>query len=455
MSQLGLTKITKPAYEFPRWDIPSNVNLESIASMLETLLTGYRYISGLEATNSSGLNLSVSAGVVQKDNTEVSIVADSFVLSDNATTFIYLDSANLLTSGNTLSITDIFPLYCITTLNGVVSFIGDLRNKIVQQQNKNLIDNPSFQVCQRGETTTFNEEYSADRWFADFVEDLVAHRDYSFATFFDFTSNYKGLIGKFSCVSNANRFFLNHKIEASALQNLFGKKVTLSFYMGWSGIITGAKTALRIYTPTVKDLYTSLTTAIPEFTLVNLDIANSDLERYTCTFEVTEEMVNKGVCFSFHTYNESANLSLTTTEIHFAAFKLEEGSFATEFIPNSFQADLERCKRFYQKIYVRHFSGELYTPNCDFRTTDRSLETTMRSTPSMEGTAATSAILWDGYSTAGTSSSSPLSFYPVPINTNIFSIYATSIDASSYFSGSPLVSIGVNFMSYVTATSDL
>lgn len=128
IEHLGKTAIRRGDYQEPRWDLFLSENHEAIAAMLETLVTGYRWVSGFTLTETGGLGFDIVDGIINKSGVDTPITGGSFTVQDGTTQYVYVNSGDAIQVGNTFDTTGIFPLYMIQASGGAITSIGDMRN---------------------------------------------------------------------------------------------------------------------------------------------------------------------------------------------------------------------------------------------------------------------------------------------------------------------------------------
>lgn len=131
IEQLGLTKTRKPDYQEPRWDIPLNENWEIVAALIETLISGSRWVSGLTYTQGIGLNFTLDDGVINRNLADEDITGGAYQAQNGTTVYVYVNNAGTVVVGNTFDGANILPLWVIQASGGAIVSAGDLRHKLV------------------------------------------------------------------------------------------------------------------------------------------------------------------------------------------------------------------------------------------------------------------------------------------------------------------------------------
>lgn len=131
ITHLGVTKTRKPDYQEGRWDIPLNENWELMGTVLETLVTGNRVVSGFALTEDGGLNFTIAAGVIHRGGAEENILGGSFLAQNGTTVYVFVDNVGNIVVGNTYSVSNPVPLFIIQASGSQIVSVGDLRHKQV------------------------------------------------------------------------------------------------------------------------------------------------------------------------------------------------------------------------------------------------------------------------------------------------------------------------------------
>lgn len=351
MAQLGLSKITKPDYEDGRWDIPVNQNWETIAAMCETLITGYRYIDGLSATN-TGLSVTVAEGVIEKNSLEKTVSSSTFSIADDAVTFVYADSNNAIATGATLSESDILPLYVVSAVSGSITYIGDLRHKANTCPGKNLLINGGFNVWQRGYTQTNSEYGSDDRWYNGHLGSTKVHSIGTFdpgQTVVPGNPKYYSSTVVTSITGAGNYVTKEQRIDG--VDTLSGCTCTLSFY-------AKADSDKNIAIDFEQYFGSSGSTAISGIGAHKIAVT-STMQKYSITVVCLPSIYLKTIsddnCLNvrfwfdagsdFDAYTDTLGQQSGTFDI--AEVKLENGSISTNTENEAYAETLAKCQTFY------------------------------------------------------------------------------------------------------------
>lgn len=81
--------------------------------------------------NFSGLTFAVKAGLYTSGDTSTEIAADTVVLTDDATNYVWLDSTNAIAGGTSIDSDAKAILFEVTTASGVITAVEDLRGVIL------------------------------------------------------------------------------------------------------------------------------------------------------------------------------------------------------------------------------------------------------------------------------------------------------------------------------------
>ena len=159
---------------------------------------------------------------------------------------------------------------------------------------------------------------------------------------------------------NGNGYF-GQRIERDNMHNLLAtNSITVSGYLRRENNI-GSSVSVNILCPTAKDNYSSYTTHGGVFNTMTISgngttgTSSVGLTTagtwyfFTATKTSFSSLTNIGN--GLHIYFAFSGASSTSDKLQFTQMKLEAGTSATDFIPNTFEEDLNECKRYYQKSF--------------------------------------------------------------------------------------------------------
>ena len=134
--------------------------------------------------------------------------------------------------------------------------------------------------------------------------------------------------------------------------------------------------------------------------------------------------------------------SIPTTQVmDIWAVKPEIGEVDTPYQARPIAEELALCQRYYQKSYVELFSGVIYAPNGDTRSTPIALPVTMRTVPAAFGANSNSSMLWTGENSTGVNQPT-VNYYPFKTTVSSYHIGISYDLASAPFQGSTVVAFG-------------
>ncbi len=233
--------------------------------------------------------------------------------------------------------------------------------------NKNYFRNPNMAIAQRNPGST--GIYTGGIWKVLVIDGWLGHFDSSPSGAlhgqFDGGPNSKNT--KIAEVRGPNSggngsFYFGQRIERDNMQALLGtNSITISGYIKRSGSIN-ATVSCNIICPTAKDNYASYTTHGAVFTSATMSgngtvVGTSTLSLtsadtwYFFTITKTSFSSLTNITNGMQFYFGGGGAAGTSDKLQFTQMKLEAGTFATEFVPNTFEEDLNECKRYYQKSF--------------------------------------------------------------------------------------------------------
>ena len=229
-------------------------------------------------------------------------------------------------------------------LNETIQNINQNISQTITELSKNYLINGSFLVAQRANSSLITAGTAVptaslgypvvDSWYAYSVggNPTLAQVNSNGGS----TPYYLQLTG----ASGITSFGIGQRIEAINSASLALKTVTLSFECS-NSLLTSI--SLAAYRPSTT-ANTFGTIGTPTKTLIsNTSInINNTLTRYSWTFTCPQE-VDKGLEIVFTGGNQVSGTFILSN------VKLEEGTVATPFTVTSFQQELVKCQRYYQK----------------------------------------------------------------------------------------------------------
>ena len=264
----------------------------------------------------------------------------------------------------------------ITVNNSDGTCTANITNNL---SNRNLIQNGSFIVHQRGGTTT-TSSFLLDRWY---VSSFGGTATFSQGTETSGIVYEKGLVNYHRITNTANSTgsgayrYVRQAIEA---QNLLksgwnyknaNAKITLSFYVrssvaqnfyGYLRLSDSPDSRYAFETGSLSaDTWTKVTKVIPGYTSANIDNDNgSGMEVLIAPFwgtAGTDSGVTLNTWASFNGGQRTPDYATTWGGTDGATFdvtgvQLEVGSVATDFEHRSFGQELALCQRYFERIKV-------------------------------------------------------------------------------------------------------
>jgi len=210
--------------------------------------------------------------------------------------------------------------------------------------------NGNFDVWQRGTSiamTTANA-YSADRWYC---ETATAGTDKTISR-----QDGTGVNGSYYCArvlfaSDVDELLtFSQALESQDSIKFRGKKITLSFYArgGAEFVADNATLVSKIVTGKGTDQKVSAFTTSADGVSQN-NTLTTDWQKFTCTTTaaIASDITQIGVSFAF----THAGSGTTTNYFEIAQVQLCAGEVALPFMPKSFDEELNRCLRYYEKSF--------------------------------------------------------------------------------------------------------
>lgn len=202
-------------------------------------------------------------------------------------------------------------------------------------KNENLLLNGDFLICQEGTTSKTlnrgNRDYIADMWIFDFSNDASSE------------SNFVNILpDPIRLASNSVKgTSFNQYIEKEKLRKFLGKKFTLSFKV-MCQYETGVK--IRFFDADVT-CHTSQTNKIPPY---------QPNTYHTVSLTFTLNSLNDRNPYVSLTIDEPYN---NDGWFDVVSAKLELGEVATEHIPMTYEIELLKCRRYYEKKWSRSMNS--------------------------------------------------------------------------------------------------
>ena len=245
----------------------------------------------------------------------------------------------------------------------------------------NFFDNANLRVTQRPDLTATNGYSGPDRWFfADAPE--TTGLQYVESVNPSTNTNIRGLV-----FGKAGSFTIIQRIEALNMRNLCNQTVTASCYV-YTDLNATAYVGTNI--PNAVDNWTSF----GSLSLTSHSLTPG-VQRISSTF--TANSIN-GLEVRFQ-ISSQANVF---TNFRIGGFKLEIGSTATDFVPESYAENLVKCMRYYQRHVRPRLRGVVGNTAYSVARMGMILPVPMRTAPTL--TSSGTFSIFDG-STIATSSS--------------------------------------------------
>lgn len=264
----------------------------------------------------------------------------------------YFDGTNLIPA-STMVAKDIAD-------SATTAIITQINQNIV---NRNLLDNPWFQVNQKDGETQFqgktNGETCIDRWYLYGTSSEAK---------WNATTNLMEITTQYNNTSTMDGFYQNVLKGPSAA--LLGKKIVLSV-MGWNGEIKELKATMPASVTGVQ----SYVLASQNFTLPSMDPDSSENISFYLYIAISKVGGQSAATFNLRV---GAKTAASNKSITIKAMKLEVGDFSTlaNDMPPNYMDELEKCKHYYRRLsgpytmpctnngsYITLFiPGHIYTP---------------------------------------------------------------------------------------------
>ena len=207
---------------------------------------------------------------------------------------------------------------------------------------KNYIINGAMQIAQRGTSSTSNGFGSLDRWYNN-----LSGGSATFSQETNSNPSETGGIQKYARLnvsSSSDYTGIRQRIED--VTSVPAGTVTLSFYA------KGTAPAGGLYVYTTQDFGTGGSSDVDGTPVLITSSLTSSWVRYTAQISVGSvdgKTINAGSFFQV-TISQGSNSSSTAYDLNITGVQVEAGDTATSFEHRSFGDELQRCKRYFQKI---------------------------------------------------------------------------------------------------------
>ena len=266
--------------------------------------------------------------------------------------------------------------------------------------NRNLIINGSMEIAQRGTSSSSNGYVSLDRWYVNQSGGSTTFSQETFAV----GSEIEGISTYGKLVVSSSSDYTNIRQRIEDVKSIPTGTVTVSFWAKG----TAPSGGLNIW----------IVQNFGSGGSVDVDIAPEDVSltatwtKYSVNFTIPS-ISGKTIGSSNFlqvAFGQYSNTGTTAWQLNITGVQLEVGTVATPFEHRSFGDELARCQRYFQLIS----SGSEVTVgsgSCTGTTTadiQRSLMTTMRSTPTLYNTMSGATLFrLNSFSTNVNTTSSP------------------------------------------------
>jgi len=276
---------------------------------------------------------------------------------------------------------------------------------------RNIIQNGSFQVAQRGTSSTASGMQTMDRWGAGYAADNVMTQSQHALTSSDTGPWEKGLRYSYhilngdTAASGTSRNELQQPIEAQFISQSGWDYTSASSYLTLSyWIRTSVANNFNHYVMTIDgtmkrwtwetgtisaNTWTKITKKIPGNANIQIDTDNGEgLRVVLSAFHGTSYTANSVNNETWENWSSGARTKDNSTTwwttdgatVEITGVQLEIGDVATDFEHRSYGDELARCQRYFQKVFTAQITG---TQNTSSRMRMRANFTVpMRGTPS-------------------------------------------------------------------------
>ncbi len=296
---------------------------------------------------------------------------------------------------------------CAVTGSTITSDIGNFTNL----PNRNLIVNGSMKIAQRGTSSTSNGYKTVDRWYGSASGGTTT---FSQGTETSGTVYEKGLSKYIRITNTANSTaagsyrYLLQRLEGQDIVNSgwnfksASSYITLSFWVrsshaqnfyGYLRALDSPDSKYLFDTGSLTaDTWTKVTKKIPGYTSMAIDNDNTGaFEVLLAPFWGTDFTASPSLntWAAWNSGERAPDYATTWASANGATFditgvQLEVGDYATDFEILPYGRDLERCKRYFQKLDFYKYSG---TPSNYYYYNDTIiLSPSMRATPTLDAT---------------------------------------------------------------------
>jgi len=260
-----------------------------------------------------------------------------------------------------------------------------------QLSHRNLIINGAMQVAQRGTSSTFGIGYSfvLDRWQGyGYGSNSLTLSQQSFTVGQTDVPNFTKYL---RATSTSGKIFLQQKVED--IERVVGEH-TLSFYAKSSDITSANALQMQPVQRFGSGGSTASWGTQYYFTLT------SSWQRFTLTFtpdSISGKTVGSGSSYDI-VFSTNDGTSDYTGTVDITGVQLEVGSVATPFEHRSYGEELERCQRYYYRVYGPNSNPRVRLGvggwgNATSGHIIVHLPTTMRAVPSLTVVSAAQALL--------------------------------------------------------------